>query len=55
VPGCDPATAVDLLRPVAALHSAATYAAFVDRIEPTEWPYHVADVPYWLHRAAALA
>jgi hypothetical protein len=55
VPGCDPATAVDLLRPVAALHSAATYAAFVDRIEPTEWPYHVADVPDWLHRAAALA
>ncbi|MGE5828035.1 MAG: phosphotransferase family protein [Micromonosporaceae bacterium] len=55
VPGCDPLTAVDLLRPVAALRAAATYAAFLDQIEPSEHAYHAADVPYWLTRAADLA
>jgi Phosphotransferase enzyme family len=55
VAGCDPATAVELLRPVAALRAAATYAAFLDQIEPTEHAYHAADVPTWLARAAALA
>ncbi|GIE92774.1 aminoglycoside phosphotransferase family protein [Paractinoplanes rishiriensis] len=45
VPGCDPLRAVDLLRPVAALRGAAVYQAFLDNIEPSEWPYHRQDVP----------
>jgi aminoglycoside phosphotransferase (APT) family kinase protein len=55
VPGCDPLTALELLRPVAALRSAAAYAGFLDRIEPTEHPYHAADVPACLALAAELA
>jgi hypothetical protein len=53
VPGCEPERALDLLRPVGALRGAATYAAFLDQIEPAEHPYHLADVPLWLDRAAA--
>jgi len=53
VPGSDPRRAVELLRPVAALRSAAVYAAFVARIEPTERAYHRADVPRMLDAAAA--
>jgi hypothetical protein len=45
VPGSDPLRAVELLRPVAALRAAATYADFLDAIEPSEWPYHAGDVP----------
>ena len=52
-PGSDPERAVGLLRPVAALRNAAVYADFLANIEPTERPFHAADVPIWLHRAAA--
>jgi aminoglycoside phosphotransferase (APT) family kinase protein len=45
VPGSEPLRAAELLRPVAALRAAVTYAAFLDAIEPSEWPYHAADVP----------
>ena len=55
LPGCDPERAADLLRPVAELRAAATYADFLDRIEPAEWPYHAADVPARLSAAAAAA
>jgi hypothetical protein len=51
VPGCDPLTAVEALRPVAALRNAMVYAAFLENIEPSEHPYHVQDVPYWLAKA----
>jgi fructosamine-3-kinase len=52
IPGCEPRRAVDLIRPVAALRNASVYAAFLDNIEPDEHPYHAADVPAWLARAA---
>lgn len=55
VPGCEPERAVALLRPVAALRSAAVYAAFLAGIEPSERVYHEADVPRWLARVAAEA
>ncbi|WP_433366049.1 phosphotransferase [Actinoplanes sp. CA-142083] len=45
--------AVELLRPVAALRGAVTYAAFLDAIEPSEWPYHADDVPACLSAAVA--
>jgi hypothetical protein len=51
VPGCDPLRAVSLLRPVAPLLGAVVYAAFLDNIEPDEWPYHVEDVPNCLRAA----
>lgn len=54
VPDSDPHRAVQLLRPVAALREAATYAAFLDAIESSEWPYHAADVPASLARAASM-
>jgi hypothetical protein len=54
VPGSDPLRAVDLLRPVAALREATVYAAFLDAIEPAEWPYHAADVPQNLAAAASM-
>ena len=44
-PGTRPERAAELLRPVAALRSAVVYADFVASIEPSEWPYHAADVP----------
>jgi hypothetical protein len=44
-PGSDPRRALELLRPVSELRAAAAYAAFLDHIEPAEWPYHAADVP----------
>lgn len=53
LPGCDPERAVDLLRPVAALRNALCYARFLAAIEPSEHPYHAADVPYWLQQATA--
>ncbi|MET0417822.1 MAG: aminoglycoside phosphotransferase family protein, partial [Actinoplanes sp.] len=53
-PGADPRRALELLRPVAALRDAAVYAAFLDAIEPSEWPYHAADVPGNLTRAASM-
>ncbi|NMO51349.1 phosphotransferase [Actinoplanes sp. TBRC 11911] len=54
VPGSDPHRAVRLLRPVAALREAAVYAAFLDAIEPSEWPYHADDIPAALERAASM-
>lgn len=53
VPGCDPERAVELIEPLVALRNAAAYAGFLDAIEPSEWPYHADDVPYWLSQAAA--
>ncbi|GIF03581.1 hypothetical protein Asi03nite_11190 [Actinoplanes siamensis] len=53
VPGSDPERAVELLRPVAPLESAATYAGFLARIEQSEWPYHAHDVPDRLAAAVA--
>jgi hypothetical protein len=53
VPGCDPERAVELMEPLVALRNAAAYAGFLDAIEPSEWPYHADDVPYWLAQAAA--
>jgi Phosphotransferase enzyme family len=55
VPGCDPIKAVDLLRPVAALRNAACYARFLAHIEPSEYPYHAGDVPFWLGQATIAA
>jgi aminoglycoside phosphotransferase (APT) family kinase protein len=55
VPGSDPATALNLLRPVAALLHAVVYANFLANIEPSERPYHAADVPDCLNTAAHLA
>lgn len=51
VPGSDPLRAVELLRPVAALGAAATYANFLANIEPSEWPYHAGDIPDSLEAA----
>jgi hypothetical protein len=51
VPGSDPERAVELLRPVAALRHAAVFATFLDNIEPSEHPYHAADIPACLKAA----
>ncbi|HEY1426715.1 MAG TPA: aminoglycoside phosphotransferase family protein [Caulobacteraceae bacterium] len=53
-PGSDPARASALLAPVAALRQAVVYQGFLDRIEPSEHPYHRADPPERLARAAEL-
>ncbi|MDG4824296.1 aminoglycoside phosphotransferase family protein [Asanoa sp. WMMD1127] len=55
VPGCDPEGAIEALRPVAALRSAAVYAEFLANIEPAEHPYHAADVPRCLQEAREAA
>jgi hypothetical protein len=55
VPGCEPERAVRLWRPVAELHLAAVYAAFLAGIEPSEHPYHAGDVAPCLRRAATYA
>lgn len=55
VPGSDPARASRLLAPAAAARQAVVYRAFLDQIEPSEWPYHEHDPAAWLARAAALA
>jgi Phosphotransferase enzyme family len=54
VPGCEPERALDLLAPVAALSAAATCADFLAAIEPSEHPYHAADIATLL-RAAVTA
>jgi hypothetical protein len=54
VPAADPQRAADLLAPVAAARQAVIYQGFLDRIEPSEHPYHRADPARWLRRAAAL-
>jgi hypothetical protein len=43
--GSDPVRAVELMRPLAALFGAVTYAGFLANIEPSEHPYHASDVP----------
>lgn len=55
MPGCNPERAADLIAPVAALRRAIVYHRFVEAFEPSERPYHEADVPHWLLAAAALA
>jgi Phosphotransferase enzyme family len=54
VPGSDPRKAARLLAPIAAARQAVIYRKFLDNIEPSEQPYHSADPPNWLARAAAL-
>jgi aminoglycoside phosphotransferase (APT) family kinase protein len=55
VPGCDPETAVRLLRPVAPLRLAAVYADFLANIEPSEYVYHVDDPANCLASAVKIA
>ena len=52
VPGSDPRRAAELLAPLAAARQAVIYQRFLDGIEPSEHPYHRADVPVWLRNAA---
>jgi hypothetical protein len=52
VPGCRPLRALRLLEPVVELRLAAVYADFLAGIEPSERPYHAADVPDRLAAAA---
>jgi Ser/Thr protein kinase RdoA (MazF antagonist) len=54
IPGSDPERASSLLAPVAAARMAVIFQRFLDGIEPSERPYHQADVPDWLSRTAAL-
>lgn len=53
VPGSDPDRAASLLAPLAAVRQAVIYQVFLDRIEPAERVYHVADPSMWLGKAAA--
>ena len=53
VPGSDPRRAAALLAPVAAARQAVVYQGFLDRIEPSEHPYHREDPLLWLGKAAA--
>ena len=52
--GSDPVRAAELIAPVAAARQAVIYQGFLDRIEPSEHPYHRADPADWLARTAAL-
>jgi hypothetical protein len=52
-PGSRPLRAAQLMRPIAALRFAVVYAAFLDAIEPAEWPYHRDDVPACLSAAVS--
>jgi Ser/Thr protein kinase RdoA (MazF antagonist) len=54
IPGSDPDRATDLLAPIAAARLALVYQRFLDGIEPSEHPYHRADVPRWLRRTVEL-
>lgn len=53
VPGCEPLRAIELLRPVAALEAAATFARFLTGIEAAERCYHERDVRELLDAAVA--
>jgi len=55
VPGSEPVRAWQLLRPLAALRTAAVYQGFLDRIEPAERVYHEGDVAAALANASRLA
>ena len=52
VPGSDPRCAAQLLAPLAAARQAVLYQGFLDRIEPSEHPYHRDDPLPWLRNAA---
>jgi hypothetical protein len=52
IPGSDPHTAERLLVPIAALRQAVVYRRFLDRIEPSEHPFHRDDPAKWITRAA---
>jgi hypothetical protein len=54
VPGSDPDRAAALLAPIAAARQAVIYRGFLDRIEPSEQPYHRRDPAVWLRAAAGL-
>jgi hypothetical protein len=54
-PGSEPRRAAELMRPMAALWAAETYARFLAAIEPSEHPYHAADVPERLAAAVEAA
>jgi hypothetical protein len=54
VPGSDPERATTMLAPIAAARQALIYQRFLDGIEPSEHPYHQADVPRWLGRTVEL-
>jgi Phosphotransferase enzyme family. len=54
VPGSDPGRATSLLAPVAAARLALVYQRFLAGIEPSEHPYHRADVPRWLERTVSI-
>jgi Ser/Thr protein kinase RdoA (MazF antagonist) len=53
-PRSDPEQAARLIAPVAAARQAVIYQGFLDRIEPSEHPYHRADPAIWLARAAVI-
>jgi hypothetical protein len=53
-PRSDPARAIALIEPIAALRLAIIYQRFLDGIEQTERRYHEADVPEQLREAARL-
>jgi hypothetical protein len=50
-PGSDPERAIELIEPVGGLRDALIYGMFLRSIEPTEHPYHLADVPIGLRNA----
>jgi hypothetical protein len=52
IPGSDADRATQLLRPSAAARQALIYQGFLDRVEPSERPYHAADPGNWLRRTA---
>ncbi|MGN6301418.1 MAG: phosphotransferase [Angustibacter sp.] len=54
VPGADVRRALRVVAPLAALRQALIYQGFVDRIEPDERVYHLADVPHWVREALAV-
>ena len=53
-PGSDPDRAATLLAPIAAARQAVIYQGFLDRIEPSEHPYHRDDPLDWLGRTASI-
>jgi hypothetical protein len=53
-PGSDPGRARQVLASVSAARQAAIYRRFLDRIEPSEHPYHREDPATWLRRTACL-
>jgi hypothetical protein len=55
VPGCAPARAAQLVRPIQHLEAALTYQGFLDGIEPDERPYHEGDPAEQIRLALAVA